>query len=74
MPERGAASLAAGCDCVLHCNGDMAEMAPLMEVAGRMSAAAQVRAEAALGARTVPAALDIDALRAEREVLLPESA
>lgn len=74
VPERGAASLAAGCDCVLHCNGDMAEMAPLMEVAGRMSPEAQARAEAALGARTAPGALDIDALKAEREALLPETA
>ncbi|APZ54476.1 glycoside hydrolase family 3 N-terminal domain-containing protein [Salipiger abyssi] len=74
VAERGAAALAAGCDCVLHCNGEMTEMAPLMAGAGEMSEAAQARAEAALAARRPAPELDIAALSAEREALLPERA
>ncbi|MDO6585776.1 glycoside hydrolase family 3 N-terminal domain-containing protein [Salipiger sp. 1_MG-2023] len=70
VATRGEAALAAGCDCVLHCNGDFAEMVALADRAGVMSGAAQSRAEAALAARTVPAEIDIAALLAEREALL----
>ncbi|KAA8609147.1 beta-hexosaminidase [Salipiger aestuarii] len=70
VATRGAAALAAGCDCVLHCNGDFAEMLALADAAGGMTGQAQVRAEAALAARTVPAEVDIEALQAEREALL----
>jgi beta-N-acetylhexosaminidase len=45
---RTKASLAAGCDVVLHCNGDMAEMAPIAEASGKLSGKARRRAEAAL--------------------------
>ncbi|MBU2135046.1 MAG: beta-N-acetylhexosaminidase [Alphaproteobacteria bacterium] len=41
-------SLAAGCDVVLHCNGDMAEMAPIAEAYGKPSGKARRRAEGAL--------------------------
>jgi beta-N-acetylhexosaminidase len=41
-------SLAAGCDVVLHCNGDMAEMAPIAEACGKLSGKARRRAEGAL--------------------------
>lgn len=71
VAERGAAALTAGCDCVLHCNGDFDEMHALADHAGVMSGQAQARAEAALIARTVPAEVDIAALHAEREALLP---
>ena len=70
VAERGAAALAAGCDCVLHCNGEFSEMQALVDCAGPMTGQAQARAEAALAARTVPAEIDIDALHAEREALL----
>ncbi|MCA0994572.1 glycoside hydrolase family 3 N-terminal domain-containing protein [Alloyangia pacifica] len=68
--ERSAASIAAGCDLVLHCNGKMPEMEQAVREAGWMTEAAQTRAEAALRTRTVPAEIDIEALRAEREALL----
>ncbi|MCR8547110.1 beta-hexosaminidase [Salipiger sp. P9] len=71
VAERGAAALAAGCDCVLHCNGEMSEMVALMRAAGEMSDAAQARAEAALAARGPAPQVDIAALKAEREALLP---
>jgi beta-N-acetylhexosaminidase len=51
VPERGAAALAAGCDAVLHCNGDLDEMQALADRIGPLSDAAQVRADAALAAR-----------------------
>lgn len=65
VPDRGAASLAAGCDVILHCNGDLAERIALMERIGRMSDASQRRAEAALATRTRPTDVDIAALAAK---------
>lgn len=65
VPERGAASLAAGCDVILHCNGDLPERIALMDRIGPMSPASQRRAEAALASRTPPADVDIAALKAK---------
>lgn len=48
MAARAQAALAAGCDVVLHCNGDAAEMAAVAEAAPRLDGAALARAEAAL--------------------------
>jgi beta-N-acetylhexosaminidase len=62
---RSRASLAAGCDLVLHCNGDLAEMKKVAEAAGGMSAAAVIRAKKALLLRQVPDPIDIKAARAE---------
>ncbi len=69
VPERGAAALQAGCDAVLHCNGDLAEMQALMDVLDPLSDTAQIRAERALAARKTPAAVDISGLEAEFEAL-----
>ena len=41
-------SLAAGCDLVLHCNGDMAEMKAITDVVKPLAGRARLRAEAAL--------------------------
>lgn len=68
--ERSAGSINAGCDVVLHCNGDLAEMRDVVEAAGQMTTAAQKRAEAALSARRTPNSVDIDALTAELESYL----
>ena len=65
VPERGAASVAAGCDLVLHCNGDLPERIAMMEAIGTISEAGQVRAEAALAARPKPQDVDIAALKAK---------
>ena len=46
--ERAAESLAAGCDVVLHCNGDMAEMRAVIDGTGELSGRAAERARAAL--------------------------
>ena len=68
--ERSAASIAAGCDVVLHCNGVAAEMKAVAKSAGRMSMHAQVRADVALMARQEPSPIDISACAAELEALL----
>ncbi|QFS83131.1 glycoside hydrolase family 3 N-terminal domain-containing protein [Roseivivax sp. THAF197b] len=74
VAERGAASIAAGCDVVLHCNGRMDEMAPLMDAIGEMDGEAYVRAVAALTARQTPPEVDIAALKAKLDALSPERA
>ncbi|MFY0595895.1 MAG: glycoside hydrolase family 3 protein [Cognatishimia sp.] len=65
MTKRSAASIAAGCDVVLHCNGDLAEMRDVVAASGVMTDRAQQRAEAALEARQAPKSVDIEALNAE---------
>ncbi len=72
IPERAVASIRAGCDVVLHCNGDMAEMLPMMRYVGAMSDDAQTRAEAALTARPQVPEVDIAALAAQLEALPAE--
>ena len=63
--ERAEQSLAAGCDVVLHCNGDMAEMKAVVDGTGALKGHAKRRAAAALGriARS-PEPLDLDAAHA----------
>ena len=73
VAARSRASIAAGCDVVLHCNGDSREMIAVAQAAGPMSAAAQARGEAALAMRKPPTPVDISALRSEFEALLGEA-
>jgi len=63
--DRAKASLAAGCDVVLHCNGDMAEMQAVIAGTKPLAGRAAQRAKAALGrlART-PEPFDVDEARA----------
>jgi beta-N-acetylhexosaminidase len=70
LAERSRASLAAGCDVVLHCNGSLAQR---IEVAGAvppLSGDAARRADAALAARREPSAIDLAQARAEFAALL----
>lgn len=70
---RSAKAVAAGCDVVLHCNGDISEM---VEVAGAtpvLEGDALRRAEAALDTRKAPDPIDIPAVEAELGDLLRES-
>ncbi|PJI92061.1 beta-N-acetylhexosaminidase [Yoonia maricola] len=65
VAERAEASIAAGCDIVLHCNGDAKEMEAVAAASGEMTAAAIIRANRALAMRKTPANIDIPALEAE---------
>ncbi|MDP0925831.1 glycoside hydrolase family 3 N-terminal domain-containing protein [Paracoccus onubensis] len=68
--ERAAAAISAGCDLVLHCNGDIAAMEPVVAAAGVMNAGAQQRAERALIMRQNPEPADPEALLAEYHKLI----
>ncbi|MBS1304167.1 glycoside hydrolase family 3 protein [Loktanella sp. SALINAS62] len=70
IADRAARSIAAGCDIVLHCNGDMDEMMAVTDAAGDMTLMAQARAAQALAQRRPPVDVDIAALAAELDVLL----
>jgi len=48
LRERAEASLKAGCDIVLHCNGDLAEMASVAEGVRKLKGKSAERADAAL--------------------------
>ncbi|NIZ59879.1 beta-N-acetylhexosaminidase [Sedimentitalea sp. CY04] len=64
------ASLDAGCDVALYCNGPLADRAAVAQAAGDMTEAAQIRAERALAARQKPVELDIDAAEEELSALM----
>src|SRR3954447_14594221 len=58
LAERTRAALAAGCDIVLHCNGELAEMEAVAGVVPVLAGEADSRAAAALSARRAPDAID----------------
>jgi beta-N-acetylhexosaminidase len=58
LAQRTRAVLAAGCDIVLHCNGELAEMEAVAGAAPVLAGEAAARAAAALSARTAPDAID----------------
>ncbi len=63
IAQRSRAAFAAGCDVVLHCNGDLSEMAAVAGVAPKLEGEAARRAEAALAQRKAPEEFDVDAAR-----------
>lgn len=58
IAERSRAALAAGCDVVLHCNGDLSEMAQVAGAVPELAGEAAHRAHAALAARAAPEEFD----------------
>ncbi|MCW5691276.1 MAG: beta-N-acetylhexosaminidase [Pseudolabrys sp.] len=63
IAERSTQALAAGCDVVLHCNGDLDEMREVAAVAPELTGAAAQRAEAALALRSQREEFDVAAAR-----------
>ena len=70
LGERTKAALDAGCDLVLHCNGDMAEMRAVAAAAPVLSGTAARRAKAALAAKRPAAPIDLAAARKEFSQLM----
>jgi beta-N-acetylhexosaminidase len=64
LAERSRAALAAGCDVVLHCNGDLHEMTAVAGVVPELAGEALARADAALAMRSAPEQFDLEAARA----------
>jgi beta-N-acetylhexosaminidase len=63
--DRARDAIAAGCDVALHCNGDMAEMAPVAEGCGPLKGWAKRRADAAMQRLPrAPEPFDVEAARA----------
>mgnify|MGYP001198558256 CR=1 FL=1 len=69
LADSAARAIGAGCDLVLHCSGDRAEMEAVVAASGRLTPAAADRARRALAARRAPGAIDIAAAAAELERL-----
>jgi beta-N-acetylhexosaminidase len=69
IAERTRAIVSAGCDMVLHCNGELAEMRQVAAEAPVLSGEALKRAQRALAARKPPQPLDREAARAELDAL-----
>jgi beta-N-acetylhexosaminidase len=71
--ERSAACLAAGCDVVLHCNGNIEEMEDVAENSSELTGASAQRAAAALAARRRPSEIDLSTARVEFARILRET-
>jgi beta-N-acetylhexosaminidase len=69
IAERTRAIVSAGCDMVLHCNGDLAEMRQVAGEAPELSGEALKRAQRALASRKPPQPFDREAARAELDAL-----
>jgi beta-N-acetylhexosaminidase len=63
--ERSAAAIAAGCDMILHCNGELAEMREVAAAVPVLAGASAQRATAALAQKRSPKPIDLAASRAE---------
>jgi beta-N-acetylhexosaminidase len=64
IAERTRAAIAAGCDVVLHCNGQMPEMRAVAAEAPVLAGDGLCRADAALASKKPPAPIDVGASRA----------
>src|SRR4051812_3366294 len=72
IAERARASLAAGCDLVLHCNGQIDEMRAVAAEAPELGGDGKRRADAALAVRKSPSGIDLAAARREFANMMTE--
>ena len=70
LAERTRAIVSAGCDMVLHCNGNLDEMREVARQTPELMGQALERANRALASRKAPQPLDRQAARAELEALM----
>ncbi len=70
IAQRSRATIAAGCDIVLACNGKLDEMRAVAENVPELRGDALRRADAALAAKRKPQPLDVAAARAELNALI----
>src|SRR3954449_1954386 len=70
IAERTRAIVAAGCDMVLHCNGELDEMRAVAAETPELAGQALNRADRALAARKAPIGFDRGAARAELDALI----
>jgi beta-N-acetylhexosaminidase len=70
LGERTRAAISAGCDMVLHCNGDIDEMLAVAAAAPQLEGEAARRAAAALASRKPAAPIDLAAERVEFSTLI----
>ena len=70
IAERTRAIVAAGCDMVLHCNGNLDEMREVARETPELSGEALQRARRALASRKAPQPLDRQTARAELDALI----
>ena len=74
IEARSRTAIAAGCDVILHCSGELAEMQAVASAVPVLSGEAAARADAALGRRGKVPKDDLAALRAEWAALIDEAA
>jgi beta-N-acetylhexosaminidase len=65
IADRSRAAISAGCDVVLHCNGNLAEMRAVADAVPELAGAGKQRADNALAVRKSPAGIDLPAARRE---------
>jgi beta-N-acetylhexosaminidase len=70
LGERSHAALAAGCDLVLHCNGDLPEMRAVAEAVPELAGEAAARADRALALRQKGSEIDVAATRLQFAALM----
>jgi beta-N-acetylhexosaminidase len=70
LGQRTRAAISAGCDVVLHCNGNMDEMLAVAAAAPQLEGSAAHRATAALASKKPTAPIDLIAKRAELSALI----
>ncbi|MFH1344509.1 MAG: beta-N-acetylhexosaminidase [Pseudomonadota bacterium] len=70
IAERTRAIVTAGCDVVLHCNGDIEEMRAVARETPELSGKALERVKRALASRKAPQPFDRQAARAELDALI----
>jgi beta-N-acetylhexosaminidase len=73
LAERTRAIVTAGCDMVLHCNGNFGEMREVARETPELSGKALERANAALAARKAPQPFDRTAVRAQLDTLIDQA-